>query len=75
LPGEDAEGQPAEAQDNGGKGMTSTEIMSAIFFLVVVGYILSLAIIFFFFTEKHTATWRDGDPGPNWGKDNEKRRD
>jgi hypothetical protein len=55
--------------------MTSTEIMSAIFFLVVVGYILSLAIIFFFFTNRDSTTWNDGDPGPHWGKDNEKRRD
>jgi hypothetical protein len=75
LSGKDAESQPTETKNAGGEGMTSTEIMSAIFFLVVVGYILSLAIIFFFFTERDPTTWTDGDPGPKWGKDNEKKRD
>ena len=55
--------------------MTGAQIIAAVFFLLVIGYLSALAVIFVWFSKAIDEDWEDGDPGPKWGKGNDKRRD
>jgi len=55
--------------------MTGAQIIAAVFILLVIGYLSSLAVIFIWFSKAMDEDWEDGDPGPKWGKENDKRRD
>ena len=55
--------------------MTGAQIIAAVFFLLVIGYLSALAVIFVWFSKAIDEDWEDGDPGPKWGKENDKRRD
>ena len=55
--------------------MTGAQIIAAVFILLVIGYLFALAVIFIWFSKAMDEDWEDGDPGPKWGKENDKRRD
>jgi hypothetical protein len=55
--------------------MTGAQIIAAVFILLVIGYLSALAVIFVWFSKAIDEDWEDGDPGPKWGKENDKRRD
>jgi hypothetical protein len=55
--------------------MTGAQIIAAVFILLVIGYLSALAVIFIWFSKAMDEDWEDGDPGPKWGKENDKRRD
>jgi hypothetical protein len=55
--------------------MTGAQIIAAVFILLVIGYLSALAVIFVWFSKAMDEDWEDGDPGPKWGKENDKRRD
>lgn len=54
--------------------MTGAQIIAAVFILLVIGYLSALAVIFVWFSKAIDEDWEDGDPGPKWGKENDKRR-
>jgi hypothetical protein len=55
--------------------MTGAQTIAAVFILLVIGYLSALAVIFVWFSKAIDEDWKDGDPGPKWGKENDKRRD
>jgi hypothetical protein len=55
--------------------MTGAQIIAAVFILLVIGYLTALAVIFVWFSKAMEEDWEDGDPGPTWGKDNDRGRD
>ncbi len=46
--------------------MTGAQIIAAVFILLVIGYLSSLAVIFIWFSKAMDEDWEDGDPGPKW---------
>ncbi len=55
--------------------MTGAQIIAAVFIMLLLGYLAALGIIYIWFSKAMDQDWEDGDPGPKWGKDNDRGRD